>query len=185
MLEKMKQEDVTHVINDLNSGKCNMSLRSLILLNNKDNLEFLNQRLTTNRFLPMNVDFYHYYNEYYITPDGLIYHSINHHIYLATIHGQIDLLKSMLPKCACDYNMIMSDAAEYGHLDIVHLMLNHGANKYALSAYKASSSGHLEIFKLMLTKIANIKYYDYMSRAAKYHHLHIVRYLLDNQHTLL
>lgn len=150
----MLPNEVHLVINDLNAGKCNWSLKTWILLNFKTNLHFLTDQFNLSKTDSINV-FYYYYNGRFMTKDGCIYNTIEDYMLLASWYGQMDVVKLMLEKGADNYDRSMFIATKNGQIDIVKLMLDKGATEYNKSMNEAARHGHIDIVKLLLEKGAD------------------------------
>lgn len=184
----MNHGDLHIVLEELPLGKCEFSLRTIILLKTDENIKFLNKYFG---FICDAVNFYKEYNMQYLTPDGLIYHDIGEHMILAAADGNMEIVKLMLKPFfdknnmfmfIYDCNQIMFVAAYNGHIEIVKLMLNVGAYDYDQSMCEAAANGHMEIVKLMLEKGAR-NYKWAIRQAEKYGHTAIVKLLQSKLET--
>lgn len=175
----MNHRDLHLVFEELPLGKCSMSLRTIILLNNEENIKFLNEYLKLSNY---SINFYENYNDRYLTLDGLIYHDVNIHMMLAVGEGNLKIVKLMLEKGANDHDRFMRWAARNGHVEIVRLMLELGATEYGWPMLNAAEYGHLEIVELMLTK-STIGCISAMCHASVNGHTEIVNLLLSKMKT--
>lgn len=172
----MKPEDVAHIINDLGNGKCNYSLRTIILLSCSENIKCLQQYFNYKQdgdYATFNLK----YQNKHLTKDSQIFHNVNTRAVLAIKEGNIDYWQQMISRGADNYFSMMKQAAYYGRYDIVKRLLKFNTTDINYCAKLASIQGHLDIVKLLFEAGAN-NYSECIHAAVENNHYDIVVYLL-------
>lgn len=123
----MKSEDVHHLTYQLTLGKSGWDLRTLILLNNNDNREYLFELYRLSIW--GHLDFYTAYVIQTLTPDGHLYISDFRYLQVAVKFNQLEIIRTKASTCT-DINNLLDIAVYYGHIEMVQLLISYGANRY-------------------------------------------------------
>lgn len=175
----MKIEDIYHVFYDLSLGKCNMSLRSWLLLSNRENFKQVSKLWDGDPYNSNIKRLFREYNWKYITPDGLLYHNDDTHMTIACDKGDINIVRQMLKKNIHYIDCYTRIVIDNEHIDILHLLIPH-MNNYCLNEglCRAAKNKNLKIVQLMLDNGAT-DLYDCLKFAAIHGSIDIVQLMID------
>lgn len=174
----MNPEEIHHLTAELPKGKCNMSLRSILLLTRHieetediffDYYDVEDGKIST---------FVACYNVSYLTPDSHLYNLNEDYLCLASQYGDLTAFQKKLKyiKRVICFALWMEPLVYYKQLDIIHLVITH--NKYLMNEFlcQAAESGWLELVKQLIDRGAT-DLHNSIKSAEQYGHKHVVKYL--------
>lgn len=195
----MKPEDFYHLKYDLSLGKCNMSLRSWLILNlhiqeildamsiicvchkgridPKGRICYKGHVCRVEHVLP----FLKCYNQLYLTVDGHLYNNPEDHLVLASIYGDINIFHKYSEHIKNEYYEVESwlrPLVVNKQRDIMYLLISYNHRFLNAFLYEAVNVGNLKLVKKLIDQGADdLNYSFYLANRKKRKLKHIIAYL--------
>lgn len=155
----MRTEDYNHITYDFRLGKCGLSLRTWLLLNNEENRKYVYDMLDDGRYMMddsdseigQNIDYFNeIYNHRCTTLDGMRYNGLNSMLCLAAGENNFTLVNKFIEMGADAFDHALEVAVGERHIDMVKFLIEKGATEKDNSITEALRVGNIEIIRLLL-----------------------------------